>query len=606
MPRRPIPISVVYAALGLISATAAILISFTGLGTQLDNNLHDFFFRLAPVPVASVPTAVLAFDEPTLRSTGGQRNIRPTLTKALEALAPVEPACVAIDLTLTDPGDPEEDAALARALARFPCLVLASEMLPDGSAWQDPVPVLAAQAKALGHVGALRGPLDDICRRIPLERVAGHSRRWAMSLETWRLLAGVKDVVSSPTGVELGDFTLGSRWDDGRPMRVRFRESSFTPSVSVSSLLAGQDVTPLRKAAVFVGVTAISASDRFFTPLARDLPYPGVEIHAQAYQTISNRLFLEEAPPSASLLSAIAAAALAVLIFTFAQGLGAILLAAGLVLTAFVLPYSLQMRGLVLPPTAPMIAAWLASLTCGGIQYLVIRRRMGRAEESSERYQKTFRFVAHELRTPLTAIQGSSELMTRYNLPEQKQRELSLMVNSESKRLARMITTFLDVEKLAAGQMELRLAPVAAADLVDTCYQRAMPLAERKRIRVTSHIPGDLVLKADRELIEYALYNLLTNAIKYSPEESEVEIRGEAVNGETRVAVKDQGIGMDLSEQKNLFRKFYRTRRAEASGETGTGIGLSIVREMVALHGGRIDVVSAPDQGSTFTLVLPA
>jgi signal transduction histidine kinase len=154
--------------------------------------------------------------------------------------------------------------------------------------------------------------------------------------------------------------------------------------------------------------------------------------------------------------------------------------------------------------------------------------------------------------------------------------------------------------------MELRLAPVAAADLVDTCYQRAMPLAERKRIRVTSHIPGDLVLKADRELIEYALYNLLTNAIKYSPEESEVEIRGEAVNGETRVAVKDQGIGMDLSEQKNLFRKFYRTRRAEASGETGTGIGLSIVREMVALHGGRIDVVSAPDQGSTFTLVLPA
>jgi signal transduction histidine kinase len=85
-----------------------------------------------------------------------------------------------------------------------------------------------------------------------------------------------------------------------------------------------------------------------------------------------------------------------------------------------------------------------------------------------------------------------------------------------------------------------------------------------------------------------------------------VRIRAAANGGHIRLAVADQGMGMDAAELKNLFRKFYRTRRAEASGEVGTGIGLSIVKEIVTHHGGQVDVESAPGKGSTFTLVLPS
>jgi signal transduction histidine kinase len=169
-----------------------------------------------------------------------------------------------------------------------------------------------------------------------------------------------------------------------------------------------------------------------------------------------------------------------------------------------------------------------------------------------------------------------------------------------------MITTFLDVEKLSAGQMELRLSDVELAALVEACCRRAAPLAERKRITISNRVPAGLALRADQELLEYAVYNLITNAVKYSPEETEVLIGAAAEGGEVRLWVADQGIGMDESEVKQLFRKFYRTKRAEESGEAGTGIGLSIVRQIVELHEGTIGVRSAPGKGSTFTVVLPA
>ncbi|MGB9605186.1 MAG: sensor histidine kinase, partial [Bryobacteraceae bacterium] len=215
-------------------------------------------------------------------------------------------------------------------------------------------------------------------------------------------------------------------------------------------------------------------------------------------------------------------------------------------------------------------------------------------------------FVTHEIRTPLTAIQGSSELMTRYNLSEEKRRQIAELIHSESRRLAHMIETFLSVERLSAGQMQLRREPFLADEVVAACVARVRPLAERKNIRVRAEPIEDGALEGDRELMEYAIYNLLTNAVKYSPPDTEVTVSGGRHGGRVRIAVKDQGYGMDRDELRHIFQKFYRTRRAEASGEKGTGIGLSIVREIVTQHGGSIEVESEPGKGSCFTVVLPA
>ncbi len=149
-------------------------------------------------------------------------------------------------------------------------------------------------------------------------------------------------------------------------------------------------------------------------------------------------------------------------------------------------------------------------------------------------------------------------------------------------------------------------------DLMSACVERARPLAERKQIAI--HIepgaagPGsEIQLRGDRELMEYAFYNLLTNAVKYSPSETEVRVSSRLDGDRALISVADQGIGIDQKEVRKDFPEVLsQTRKAEESGEVGTGIGLSIVEQIVIQHGGSIEVTSSPGRGSCFTLVLPA
>jgi signal transduction histidine kinase len=332
---------------------------------------------------------------------------------------------------------------------------------------------------------------------------------------------------------------------------------------------------------------------------------PGIEIHANVFETLVRGRFLVPAGNLAVALLCLALVAAAVAAFAFRTGWQAYTLAGLVLVSAHVFPYVLFTRNVVFPYLAPLTAAWLAAVSAGLFQFATVRRSLRASEAEKTRYQQAMHFVTHEMRTPLTAIQGSSELMTRYNLTDEKRKQIADLINTESKRLARMIETFLSVERLSAGQVDLKQEVFELAGVVTTCLDRARPLAERKQIRFTLAPLAAVTVTGDRELMEYAVYNLLTNAVKYSPAETEVTVSAPAGSGHVRLSVQDQGIGMEQHELKNIFQKFYRTSRAVASGEKGTGIGLSIVEQIVTLHGGRIEVTSQPGKGSCFTLVLP-
>ncbi len=593
--------------LGVLAASFVVAVGagWLSLASRMDRDAYDWMSRAQPPAPRTAQSVVLAFDEQTIATTGGMRALRSTLASALDIIVPAGPSVVCIDLILSDRGDAAEDARLAAAFRRTPNLVLASDVIPGSGTWENPLPEFEAAAKAVGHVHAAPNPVSRV---LPLEVVGRRDRRWAMALEGARLKLG-GTLTESPDDVEIGDLMIPAPRTDSRAesraMYIRYREG--IPVISVASVLADPSQRALFAGkTVFVGVTAQTAArDRLVTPL--DHMMSGVEIHAQAFETIVGREFLE--PASLTLVVAVCLffVAMSGLVFAWLTGWPAYVAGIGVLLVAHMAPHIAFGQGIILSYLATVWAAWLSAVSAAAWQYFVVRRALEQSESDRQRYQQAIHFVTHEMRSPLTAIQGSSELMGRYNLSEEKRKQMAQMINNESKRLAKMIQTFLDIERLTDGQMELRSEPFELTPLLQACTERARVLAERKNIRIELKEPAeDWTLRGDRELMEYAVYNLLTNAVKYSPADTLVTVETEGSASEARVNVIDQGMGMDEKELRNIGRKFYRTRRAEASGEAGTGIGLSLVQQIVTHHHGRMEVTSTPGKGSCFTMVLPA
>jgi signal transduction histidine kinase len=254
---------------------------------------------------------------------------------------------------------------------------------------------------------------------------------------------------------------------------------------------------------------------------------------------------------------------------------------------------------------------WLAGLatlalvlTAGG--YLVTRAVAG--ELAVARLQADFvAAVSHEFRTPLTSMRQLTEILVDKRVPEEDRRHsYYLALARQTERLHRLVESLLDLGRLEAGRTPYRLEPLDACALVRAVvedFQRE-PLATDVRIdlqinAVLSQVAGD------RDALTNALWNLLDNAVKYSPGSNTVSVWLERTGDQLKIHVRDQGIGIPVEEHRAIFVKFVRGARATAEGFKGTGIGLSIVSHIMKAHGGDVQVESAPGNGSTFTLSLP-
>jgi len=591
----------------ILAATTAfaVLVGYTRLAEQIDDYAYDWMFRLNP-PAAGAPHCViLAIDEATYSSRGGVREIRSMLAKALQLIAPSQPKVVGIDVVLADRSDASEDDPLEKAMRDTKNLVLIAH-LAEGR-WEEPLDRFKRWAAAVGHDSADELSPDGVTRQISLEERTSTARHWALALEAFRLSRGER-ILESPQDLQIKDENIPAPRtpQSNRPLRILWTRDS-APQISLNDLIERPELAAqLTGKVVFIGITSITATyDRVVSPF-REGRIPGVAVHAQLYETLDRGKFLTSPSDLTVLGSCLFTAVLAGLIFALLSGWPAYLSAAALLIATDVIPFYLFRLDVVFPFFSLLAAAWLTVAVAASYQHFIVRGALQTAETERKRYQQAIHFVTHEMRTPLTAIQGSSELMGRYNLSEEKRKQMAEMINQESKRLARMIQTFLDVERLSEGQMELKREPFSAREIVEACLQRVRPLGERKNIRI--HVSGDLEgeLEGDRELMEYAVYNLMNNAVKYSGSDTDITIACRAAGDRLRLSVQDQGIGMDAKEIKQIFQKFYRTKRAEASGEKGTGIGLSIVEEIVHHHGGSMEVTSQPGKGSCFTVVLPA
>ncbi len=240
-----------------------------------------------------------------------------------------------------------------------------------------------------------------------------------------------------------------------------------------------------------------------------------------------------------------------------------------------------------------------------GEELLVANAELARASRLKDAFLAN---MSHELRTPLNSILGLSESLIEgiHGSLNEKQTGYLELVASSGRHLLELINDILDLAKLESGNCEIALAPTTVRSVCETSLQMVQPMAQRRRQKISAELPDEtLGVRADARRLQQILINLLGNAVKFTPEGGRLGLRVSATSGDVRLAVWDEGIGIAAEQMPRLFKPFVQLDTRLAREYSGTGLGLSLVQQLVAIHEGKIDVQSAPGQGSTFTITLP-
>jgi signal transduction histidine kinase len=216
--------------------------------------------------------------------------------------------------------------------------------------------------------------------------------------------------------------------------------------------------------------------------------------------------------------------------------------------------------------------------------------------------------VSHEFRSPLTAMRQLSEILAlgRVSDEERRQKYYDTLVG-ETRRLQGLVETLLNFGKMEEGARQYRFEQIDVSELVEgVVAEFASQLAASGRRIELTHAPAGCPIEADAEALALAVRNLIDNALKYSPGQPAVSVEWGRENGAIAIRVRDRGMGIPTAEQPLIFQKFVRGSAAVAANVKGTGVGLAMVSHVVRAHGGEVRVESATNEGSTFTIVLPA
>jgi signal transduction histidine kinase len=250
------------------------------------------------------------------------------------------------------------------------------------------------------------------------------------------------------------------------------------------------------------------------------------------------------------------------------------------------------------------LMAMLAGVLGLGVFFVV--RAAAREVKLAELRSNFVSSVSHDLKTPLALIQLFAETLELGRLKNtDRAQEYYRIINSEARKLTRLINNLLDFSKIEAGLRSYKREPVNLTALTRGVLESLESQFRHNQFVVTSHLDGDVPVLIDAEAAVQALENLISNAMKYSPEHREIAVEVDRVDGYGVIRVRDQGIGVPPRLQRKIFRKFFRIQTDAGSGPQGTGLGLAIVDHVMRGHGGFVRVDSEPGRGSTFALHFP-
>jgi heavy metal sensor kinase len=233
-----------------------------------------------------------------------------------------------------------------------------------------------------------------------------------------------------------------------------------------------------------------------------------------------------------------------------------------------------------------------------------INDMISRLERSFAEIRRFTADASHEIRTPLTAIRTETEVALRQPLTVLEYQHLLGSILEECQRLGRLTDQLLTLAREDAGSSRAGWEVVDLAGMVKDVAETLRPVAENKGLHLRAETHGPVRVSGDNLGLRQVFFNVLDNAIKYTPSGGEVEVGVTPMDGEALVTIRDTGIGIAADHLPHVFDRFYRVDKARSRAEGGTGLGLSIARSTVLAHGGRIELTSAPSQGTTCKVTL--
>jgi heavy metal sensor kinase len=234
-----------------------------------------------------------------------------------------------------------------------------------------------------------------------------------------------------------------------------------------------------------------------------------------------------------------------------------------------------------------------------------INDMIARLERSFTEIRRFTADASHELRTPLTALRTEVEVALSKPAEAVDHQNLLGSILEECERLTRLTEQLLALAREDTRMTQQAYQPLDLTALVRGVVENMRPLAEAKGLRLRQQGEGTLTMRGDAARLRQVFYNLLDNAIKYTPESGEIDIRLERRGADALVVLRDTGIGIPAEHLPHVFERFYRVDKARSRAEGGTGLGLSIAHSIVTAHGGRIELDSASGRGTVCTVSLP-
>jgi signal transduction histidine kinase len=249
-----------------------------------------------------------------------------------------------------------------------------------------------------------------------------------------------------------------------------------------------------------------------------------------------------------------------------------------------------------------------------GVCVIVTRRkeaelaRLAAAEESARQKDEFLATLSHELRTPLNAIVGWVQLLQHGKLTEERTAHAINVIARNARLQAQLIDDILDVSRIITGKLEIERQPIAVAQLIDSVITGIAPLADAKGLAVTHDIARDLPpIEGDPRRLHQVLANVLTNAVKFTPQGGSIHLRCHASGRTVTIAVTDSGVGVPAEFLPFVFDRFRQADSQTTRQHGGLGLGLAIARYLVEQHGGAMRADSAgPGKGTTFSIELPS